>query len=96
MVERGARLACATGGQEARIPVLADVVCGLPGGRLIGMHPAKRAVMRRILRRKAAAAGMRLTGASLLSVVDRGEGHVRRALGALNRIRIANSSGRSW
>jgi chromosomal replication initiator protein len=95
MVERGARVACASGGPASRIPVLADVVRGMPGARLIEMHPATRGVMRRILARNAAAAGIGLTGANLSSVVDRGEGDVRRALGALNRLRLEVTCGRS-
>jgi chromosomal replication initiator protein len=90
-LERGVRVACATGGPANRIPALADLVRALPGGRLIEIHPPKRAVMRRILMRKAAAAGIRLTGADLSSVVDRSEGDVRRALGALNRHHFQNS-----
>lgn len=91
MVERGVRVACATGGPADRIPALADVVRAMPRGQVIEVHPPGRAVMRRIVIRKAAAAGIRLTGAGLSSVVHRGEGDVRLALGALSRLHFQDS-----
>ena len=90
-VDRDGRVACATSGTLTRLPVLADAVRALGSARLIEMQRPKRTALRRILTMRAAAAGMKVSAATLTCLVDHGRGDVRRAMGALNRLRFENS-----
>jgi chromosomal replication initiation ATPase DnaA len=91
VVDRDGRVACATSGTLAQIPVLADAVRALGSARLIEMGRPKRMALREILAMRATTAGMEISAATLTRLADYARGDVRRALGALNRLHFENS-----
>ena len=91
VVDRGGRVACATAGPASQIPVLARAVRRVPGGRVMKLCAPTPAAMRRILAREAAASGLMVGSRTLGSLADRSRGDVRRAMGALTRLRFENS-----
>jgi chromosomal replication initiator protein len=91
VVARGGRVACGISGTLTQMPVLAGAGRALGSARLIEMGRPKRTALRRILAIRAAAAGMRISAATLTCLANLGRGDVRRALGALNRLQFENS-----
>ncbi len=91
LVDRGGRVACASGGAVARIQVLAEAVERLKGGKVIEIGPPTPQEMRRILLRHTTALGLRLRAPTTTVLADQARGDVRRAIGAVTRLQFEQS-----
>jgi chromosomal replication initiation ATPase DnaA len=88
VVDRGGRVACASGGPASRIQVLADAVQHPATHKVIEVGLPRPREMRRIIARQTAAIGLSPTDATLAVLADQARGDVRRAIGALTRLRF--------
>ena len=88
VVDRGGRVACASGGSVARIQALADTVQRMTTARIVELGPPLPREMRRILVRHASGLGLRLSAATTAMLAAQGRGDVRCAIGALTRLQF--------
>jgi len=88
VLDRGGRVACASGGSVSRIQVLPEAVRRLTTAKVVELTPPTPQEIRRILLRHATASGLRLRAPTTAILADQARGDVRRAIGALTRMRF--------
>ena len=88
VVDRGGRVACASGGPAFRIQTLVEAVQRLTAARVVAVGPPRPQEIRRILALHAAAAGLRPSRDTLAALAGQAVGDVRVAMGALARLRF--------
>jgi chromosomal replication initiator protein len=88
VVDRGGRVACASGGSVSRIQLLAEAVQRLTTAKVVELMSPTPKEMRRILLNHATASGLRLRAPTSAVLADQAQGDVRRAIGALTRMRF--------
>jgi chromosomal replication initiator protein len=88
VADRGGRVACASGGLPAGLPVLAESLWRQSSASVVEMGRADPGQLRRVLAATAATGGIRVTEPVAASLVEQARGDVRCLIGGLTRLRF--------